>query len=187
MMPSNHYVPPMPQYIVGEPAARYGYGCEQPSRPATMQIIEPETQSCRPLEEKLALERSIFSADDRTDRDACDFLSGQVGVEKAQIQILLQQIAARHYISYQVRADLDCREGQLATHAGVLDSHVSGDYGMIQANSDLNRKLADLHRERNMEAVSLWRDTQKALTELFRHWTAYTNLARRARVIDFDL
>jgi len=152
-----------------------------------MQIIEPETPSCRPLEDKLDLGRSIFAADERTDRDTCDFLSGQVGAEKAQIEILLQLIAARHYISYQVRSDLDCREGQLATHAGALDSHVAGDYGMIQANSDFNRKLGDLHRERNMEAVSLWRDTQKALTELFRHWSAYTNLARRARVLDDDV
>lgn len=186
MMP-NYYIPPMPQYLVGTPKAKYGYGCDQSTGPSRIQVIEPEIQSCRPLEDKLDLYTSIFAVEDRTDRDTCDFLSGQVGAEKAQIQILLQMIAARHYISYQVRADLDCREGQLATHAGVLDSHVAGDYGMIQANSDLNRKLADLHREQNMEAVSLWRDTQKALTELFRHWSAYTNLARRARVLDDDV
>ena len=181
MIPNN-YVPPMPQYlaIVSDP----GYGCGQPVRPARIQIIEPQTGSCRPLEEKVNLSTTIFAVDDRTDRDACDFLSGQVSVERDQIQILLEQIAARHYISYQLRADLEYREGQLATHAGALESHCAGDYGMIQANSDFNRKLADLHRERNMEAVSVWRDTQKALTELFRHWTAYTTLARRARVLD---
>jgi len=184
MMPNN-YVPPMPQYLASTPDAKYCSG--QPVQPVRMRIIEPETNSCRPLEEKIDLNATIFASQEHTDRDACDFLSGQVSVERDQIQILLQQIAARHYISYQVRADLEYRECQLAAHAGALTSHCAGDYATIDANSDFNRKLADLHRERNMEAVSVWRDTQKALTELFRHWTAYTTLARRARVLDVGI
>ena len=184
-MTRDNYAPSMPQYSAEPSSSDYSYS--QPARPTRIEIIEPKRASCRPLEERLDLSARIFAVEDRTDRDACDFLSGQVSVERDQIQILLQQIAARHYISYQVRADLEYREGQLATHAGALESHCAGGEGMIQANSDFNRKLADLHRERNMEAVSLWRDTQKALTELFRHWTAYTNLARRARVLDVDV
>ena len=175
----------MPLYSADSGNSDYSY--LQPAAPARIQVLERSPGSCRPLEDMVDLSARIFTEDDRTDSDACDFLSDQATVERQQIEILLQQIAARHYISYEVRADLQYREGQLAMHSGALESHCSGDYGIAQANSDFNRKLADLHKERNMEAVSVWRDTQKALTELFRHWTAYTNLARRARVIDLDL
>ena len=183
----NDYVPPMPQYLVTTPTARYGYGYEQPVRPTRMQIIEPEVKTCRPLEETVDLNTVIFAGEDGSERDACDFLSGQVSVEKSQIELLLQQITARQHISHQIRADLEYREGQLAAHAGAMDRYASEDYGMIRSGSDFERTLSDLHKERNMEAVSLWRDTQKALTELFRHRTAYTNLARRARVLDVDV
>jgi len=165
----------------------YPYAGGQQNRRIKMQIIEPEADSCRPLEDKIDLADTIFTADASDDPDTCDFLSGQVEVEKAQIQILLQQIAARHYISRQLRTDLDYRECRLASYAAALEDHTTGEHGMARTRSDLERGIADLHRERSMEAVSVWRDTQKALTELFRHWTSYTNLSRRARVIDIDL
>ena len=125
----------------------------------------------------------IFRSSTAYDPEACDFITDLVKVEKSQIEILLSQISVRHCVAQRIQEDLNYRASELA---GKLDT-ISGDYRLTQARRDLEQRESDLHRQRDMEYVSLWRDTQKVLAELFRHWTAYTNLTRRARLMDLDL
>ena len=135
------------------------------------------------MENQGDLIRRIFESNPKHDPEACDFITDLAAIEKSQIEILLEQISARHYVTRHILDGLNYSTSELA---GRLDT-LSGDYRLTQASRDLEQKVGDLQRQRNMEYVSLWRDTQKVLTELFRHWTAHTNLTRRARMMDIDL
>ena len=151
-------------------------------------VILPESRpNDLPLQNAVSLESAVFDTNANSSNDPCDSISVQASVEQKQIRLLLDQIAARHHISNTIHEQLLYRECQLTPRLHDNPENFSGGMGGLQLQSDLERKLSDLHKERNMESVSLWRDTQKALTELFRHWTAYQNLKRREQVLDLDL
>ena len=169
------------------PGAEDRYSYSSPPPPRRVEIIEPEKAIYRPMQVGAGLAAKVFEAIDEIPADECDFISDAVRVEKKQIELLLEQIAARHAISYRILNDVQYRETDLAGRIGRISDLGGRQYGMSKPITDLERQLSDIQRERNMEQVSLWRDSQKALTELFRHWTTYTNLTRRAKVINLDL
>jgi hypothetical protein len=166
--------------------ARYSYSSPPP--PPRVQVIEPSLSVYRPMQTEDDLTARVFDSEDATHGDEFDFISDSVRTEKKQIELLLEQISARHSISYGILNGLQYREVELSSQAANFRGPFAGSsYGMGKELTDLEKRIGDLQRERNMEQVSLWRDTQKALTELFRHWTDYSNLTRRAKVINFDL
>ena len=128
------------------------------------------------------LDQLIFSRPRRLADDPSDFLSQQRIVEAYQIKILLGQVAQRQGISYVMRSYLDDRDLAIRTELDQLED-IRLDAVGSPARLSLEKRLDDVEKERNMEAVSLWRDTQKVLTELFRHWSNYTNVARRSEVM----
>jgi hypothetical protein len=165
---------------------RYSYSSPPP--PPRVQIVEPSPRIYRPMQVAADLTSRVFDAGNYPAGDECDFISDAVRTEKAQIALLLDQISARHAISYRILNGLQYREEELSSQAANFRGPFSGSsYGMGKELTDLEKRIGDLQRERNMEQVSLWRDNQKALTELFRQWTEYSNLTRRAKVINLDL
>lgn len=68
-----------------------------------------------------------------------------------------------------------------------LEPAKAGMYYNSRQRSELEKRLEGVNQERSMEAVALWRDSQKVLTDIFDHWTAYANLTRRQRVMNSDV
>ena len=74
-----------------------------------------------------------------------------------------------------------------STIVNALRSGLVPAQGLERFATGLESLLEAVNQERGMEAVGLWRDSQKALTDIFEHWTAYANLTRRQRVMNSDV
>lgn len=184
-MNSHYWLPTLAQYALNRQRAEYEYRGGPSCSP--IKIIKEYSPSRRPLEDASLLEDHLFRSYLDTNAEYWNFISDQSAVEKSQLQILLAQLSARHGISSEIRANIGYREIQAGSHLAEAESGAFGYGDPLGLKLGLERRLDDLSRERNMESVALWRDSQKLLGDLFRHWTAYTNLARRSRVIDGEL
>jgi hypothetical protein len=151
--------------------------------------IVPECHTpVRPFEEKERLLDRMFRED--KDREAAldplNFPGERARHQDRQIHLLLDHLAARHAISYQIRKDIDYQEAQTL---GNLDEILTWPIPIRNQRrvTDLEKQLADLAKERWAEEVTLWRDTGRVLTDVCDHWTEYAEHSRRGRLMDFDL
>ncbi|MDH5649898.1 MAG: hypothetical protein OEY67_09620 [Gammaproteobacteria bacterium] len=182
-MASNYNIPILPQYVPASP--KYNLPSVKERNPS-IQIIAP--YSCSPvgIDNPSNLADTIFKAPLPDEPDLSDFISGKVDIEKSQLQILLEQIEARHKISNKIRYDLQRKELEISSDLLATNSS----YPMQdqeKAKAGLQKRMDVLEKERNMEYVALWRDTQKVLLEIMKRWSTLSNLERRSGVINGDL
>jgi len=184
-MKDRYAFPALAEYILDRQRAEYDY---KPARYGPKFVVVPEQKPVlRPIEDSSVLENTIFRSYLDTTSEAWDFIADQATLEKYQLRILLGQLAARHNISAAIRDELNYRETSITSHLLCLDPIKAGMSYDAKSRSDLEKRLEGVNQERSMEAVGLWRDSQKALTDIFEHWTAYANLTRRQRVMNSDV
>ncbi len=173
------------EYILNRQRAEYEY---KPARYGQKIVVVPEQKPIlRPIEDPSVLESTIFRSYLNTPSDAWDFIADQATLEKYQLRILLSQLAARHNISAGIRNELYDREREISSRLLGLEPEKAGMYFNTRLRSELEKRLEAVNQERSMESVGLWRDSQKVLTDIFDHWTAYANLTRRQRVMNSDV
>ena len=151
--------------------------------------VVPESHSpLRPFEDKDRLLDRMFREDE--DREAAldplNFPGERARHQDRQIHLLLDHLAARHAISYQIRRNLDYQEAQ--THSKLDDIQT---WPMPIRNprrvTDLEKQLLDVGKERWAEEVACWRDTGRILGDMLDHWTEYADQSRRSRLMGYDL
>lgn len=184
-MKHRYAVPALAEYILNRQRAEYEY---QPARYRPKIVVVPEQMPIlRPVEDASVLESTIFRSYLNSPSDSWDFIADQAKLEKYQLRILLGQLAARHNISAGIRNELNYRETSITSHLLCLEPEKAGMSYNSKLVSELEKRLEAVNQERSMEAVGLWRDSQKVLTDIFDHWTAYANLTRRQRVMNSDV
>jgi hypothetical protein len=151
--------------------------------------IVPETRDpLRPFEDRERLLDRMFRED--KDREAAldplNFPGERARHQDRQIHLLLDHLAARHAISYQIRKNIDYQEAQALS---VLDEIHTWPMPIRNPRriTDLEKQLADLNKERWAEEVSCWRDAGRILGDVLDHWTEYAEHSRRSRLMDYDL
>ena len=148
----------------------------------SIQILPVYSVSAKAPDVQSNLADKIFTPTNQGDTDLSDFISGKVDVEKSQLQLLLEQVEVRNRISYQIQKGLLTKELEISSD--VLQAESA--YSSIDKSNHVKRMDA-LDKERNMEYVALWRDTQKILLEIMKHWSTHSSLERRSEVITSDL
>lgn len=181
-MARRYDLPTLPQYVFNRQLAEYQY---RPGRYSSkLQIVQPYKPVVRPLEDRPFLEDRVFPGYLDKGAESWNFISDQADVETNQLELLLGQLAARHNISRNIHETLDYRNTLISSQLSGVETGACGYRDPLGLKIKLESRLEEVDRERNMEYVALWRDSQKLLGDLFRHWTAYSNLTRRGRVIN---
>jgi hypothetical protein len=182
-----HYrLPALTQYVFDRQRAEYEYSRQHYSpKPICHEYVRNPSESY--LSVPPFLEDQIFESYLDQGAEEWNFIADQAAVEKKQIQVLLAQLGARYQLSQEIRASLDNREVLIGSGLLQTDPTGGGFFSDSREHSNLERRMDELSRERHMEEVGLWRDSQKVVSELFRHWSAYANLTRRDRVINNDV
>ena len=182
-MTSNYNLPILPQYLFDN----YSYEYQKSvAKSFPVEIVKENLPSCRPLEYQTSLEDKIFKRPPYKDKDSCDFISSNIDVQDEQLKILLDQIKARHQISYNVRSSLLEKEMILSAKLNHMERGYNSLSYSLRDRAKLEQNLDGIRKEQNMEYVSLWRDTQKALLDIFKQWQTHANLKRRSEVIGSD-
>jgi hypothetical protein len=182
-----HYrLPALTQYVFDRRRAEYLYSSRSYNqKPMLREHVRDPAQSY--LSVPQFLEDQVFDSYLNQGSEEWNFIADQAAVERKQIQVLLAQLGARYQLSQNIRASLDNQEVLIGSGLLQTDPAGGGFFSDSREHSGLERRMDELSRERNMEEVGLWRDSQKVVTEIFRHWSAYANLTRRDRVINNDV
>ena len=151
--------------------------------------IVPDTHPpIRPFENQEQLMDRMFRED--KDREAAldplNFPGERANHQDRQIHLLLDHLAARHAISYQIRRNLDYQQAHTRNQLDEIQTWPIALRGPRRV-SDLEKQLLDLSKERWAEEVACWRDTGRILGDVLDHWTEYSEHARRSRLMNDDL
>lgn len=152
-----------------------------------IEILYEEREPTRPFEDQQRLLNAMFKEDRVSPLDPLNFPGEKARIQNQQSHFLLEHLAARHAISYQIRKSIDYQEAGIH---GQLDEVRSWPFpGGITSRraTDLEKQLLDLSKERWAEEVSCWRDTGRILGDVFEHWTEYADHSRRTRLMTNDL
>lgn len=156
--------------------------------PPPFQIVPDEPTPMRPFEDRERLVERMFREDE--DREAAldplNFPGERARLQDRQIDFLLDHLAARHAISYQVRRNIDYQDAKAKSMLDEIRTWPIALRGPRRV-SDLEKQILDLSNERWAEEVACWRDTGRILTDIFDHWAEYSEHSRRGRLMDLDL
>lgn len=174
-----------PQAVAYRP---YSHRVSVSYAPAPFQIVPEEQAPIRPFENRYRLAEQMFREDDdrKAALDPLNFPGERARHQDRQINLLLDHLAARHAISYQIRRTLDYQEAHTSNTLEEIQTWPIALRGNRRV-SDLEKQLVDLGKERWAEEVACWRDTGRILTDVFDHWTEYADHSRRSRLIGYDL
>jgi hypothetical protein len=152
------------------------------------QIVPEYHTPVRPFEDKDRLMDRMFREDDdrKAALDPLNFPGERARHQDRQIHLLLDHLAARHEISYQIRRTLDYQEAHTRNTLDEIQTWPIALRGNRRV-TDLEKQLVDLGKERWAEEVSCWRDTGRLLGDILEHWTEYADHSRRSRLIGYDL
>ena len=143
----------------------------------------------RPFEDKERLLDLMFRED--KDREAAldplNFPGERASLQNRQIHFLLDHMAARHAISYQIHRNIDYQEADTLSMLDEVRSWPFPGGFTSKRASELEKQVFNLTKERWAEEVACWRDTGRMLTDVFDHWSEYSEHSRRGRLMDFDL
>lgn len=164
-----------------------GYGATPASetKQSSFQIIVPDNSHASYQAPLSAIVDKVFPPPKAGNFELSDFVSGKVDVEKNQLQILLEQMELRYRISRQIRDNLLYRHLKLSSEL----LNIAPGYalrGKEKEKTSLEKRMDEIEKEKNMEYVALWRDTQKILLEIFKHWSSHSSLERRSEVMKGD-
>jgi hypothetical protein len=137
----------------------------------------------RPFEKQGPLVNAIFSTEEEQAEDPFAFAEERAAMQGRQLDLLLNQLAARHAISYQAHRDLldeECRIGSKLLQVESMNPFPGYE---TEFQSRLVREIRALQEERRKEAVACWRDTTRMLSSICEGWTEYAEQARRARLM----
>ena len=152
--------------------------------------IAPECQTpVRPFEDKERLLDLMFREDQdrQAALDPLNFPGERARLQDQQIHFLVDHLAARHAISYQIRRNIVYQEADLSSKLDEVRSCPFPGGVISKRASELEKQLLDLNKEQWDEEVACWRDTGRILTDVFDHWSEYSEHSRRGRLMDFDL
>ena len=156
--------------------------------PPAFRIVSEDRSQLRPFEDKERLMDRMFRED--KDREAAldplNFPGESARHQGRQIDLLLDHLAARHAISYQIRRNIDYQDAKARSMLEDIRTWPILLRGPRRV-SDLEKQLLDLSKERWAEEVSCWRDAGRILGDVLDHWTEYSEHERRSRLMDYDL
>jgi hypothetical protein len=165
------------------------YGHQVEYKKPVIQIVTEPRNPFRPFEDQARLVEQMFRED--RDREAAldplNFPGEKAKIQDRQIHFMLEHLAARHAISYQIRHNIDYQESSLSAR---LDEMRTCPFPMGMGSrqaTELEKQLLELGKERWAEEVGCWRDTGRILTDIFDHWSEYSDHSRKARMMNIDL
>ena len=140
----------------------------------------------RPLSDPSDLTSRIFDIQHPEETDPLHFPEERAHVQKNQINFLVRQLGARHAINYRIRKNHAYQESFLGTQLlRAREAPYFSDLGS-KRQSNLEKELVGLDRDRWAEEVSCWRDTNRILNDVFDHWNEYSDQRRKSRVLNID-
>ena len=119
--------------------------------------------------------------------DPLNFPGERARLQNHQIHFLLDHLAARHAISYEISRNIDYQEASVSSRLDEVRTWPFPGGSTSKRASELEKQLIDLNKEQWAEEVACWRDTGRILTDVFEHWSEYSEHSRRGRLMDFDL
>ena len=182
-MKFDYGISPVAAYI--PPSLYKPYSYKIYTVPAPFEIVPEARVPLRPFENEEHLKRRLFdeSADRQAALDPLNFPGDRAGMHGRQIDVLLEHLAARHAISYQIRRTLDYQEAHARNTLDDIKTWPIALRGPRRV-SDLEKQLIDLGKERWAEEVSCWRDTGRVLADVIEHSTEFSENDRKARLMD---
>ena len=141
----------------------------------------------RPFEQQASLVDKIFEAAPVDQPDPADFAGERAATQKEQAHLLLEQLAARHAVSEEIRREIMEEECRVQSKLRPFTYMPDGLGYQSKFAIELVKELQALRREARAEAVACWRDTGRILSELCERWTEYADQSHRARLMDLGV
>jgi len=146
--------------------------------------IKPDKSPFKNTEE---LTERIFNSRNAYEIDPLDFTTDRLNLHGDHINILVKQLHARHAISYGILKNVEYE--QLRVHGILSELRNWPNYNGIHSRfeSELEKQVHSLAKEKHAEEVACWRDTNRLMGDIFDSWSGYADERRKKRVLNDDL
>lgn len=163
----------------------YQYTVET-GRPA-FEIIRDIPAPKQPFGKPDGLVEKIFNSYSAREIEPLDFGADRMLLHGDHIDCLMQQLQARHTISYSILNDIQFQETRIQAALHDLDGLPVMAGRCSKQGIDLEKQLARCGQERRAEEVACWRDTNRLLGSIFDSWAGYADERRKKRLMDDEL
>ena len=170
-----------------EIASSHYYSYYRPGRPTKFEIVEEPKHITQPLADRNSLTSKLFEADPSSGGDAFAIPAERAQLQGRQMNLLLEQLAARHSINYHIRKDLQYEECRVSAQLDDIRDRPVGMGREGKFESDLVKQLQQIRKEYHAESIACWRDTSRMLSDICDRWTEYSDESRKARMMNLDL
>ncbi|VGO13892.1 hypothetical protein PDESU_02449 [Pontiella desulfatans] len=163
----------------------YNYHVET-GQPA-FEIIQEIKPDKSPFKNPDELTERIFNSKNAYEIEPLDFTSDRLHLHGDHIDVLVKQLRARHAISYGILKNVEYE--QLRVHGILSELRNWPNYNGIHSRfeSELEKQVHSLAKEKHAEEVACWRDTNRLLGDIFDSWSGYADERRKKRVLNDDL
>ena len=155
--------------------------------PPPWEMVQPDSQSLRPFEEKHTLTERLFSGENAGHSDSILLPMERARLQGKQVSLILEQMTSRHAINEQIRKDLQYTESRVSSKLSEINDRFSPYGTESRFASELFKELNQIQKARHAEHVSCWRDTNRLMGDLFESWREYEENNAKGRLMDFDL
>lgn len=163
----------------------YDYDAWRPQLP--IEIVKDTETPRSPFGDPQVFLDKMLKPDTPVDSDPLNFLSDKARLKDTQIHLLLQHMAARHAISYDIKRAILYEEAAIETQLERFRKWPSDRMLNPKRESDLEKQLQRLSQEKWAEEVACWRDTGRLASEIMELWNDYADHSRKARMMDLGL
>lgn len=167
-------------------AAHY-YSYYRPNTPPKFEIVEEPKFITQPLADRDSLTSKLFDAGPANSSDAFAIPAERAQLQERQMNLLLEQLTARHAINYNIRKDLQYESCRLNSQLDEIRDRPIGMGREGKFESDLIKQIQQIRKEYHAESIACWRDTTRILSDICDRWTEYSDESRKARMMNFDL
>lgn len=163
----------------------YNYHVET-GQPAFEIVREPIVDKS-PFKNTEELTERIFNSKNAYQIEPLDFTADRMHLHGDHIDVLVKQLQARHAISYGIIKNSEYE--QLRVYGILSELRNWPNYNGIHSRfeSELEKQVHSLAKERHAEEVACWRDTNRLLGEIFDSWSGYADERRKKRLLDDGL
>lgn len=168
-------------------ASSHYYSYYRPDRPLRFELIEEPKHITQPLADQKTLTSKLFEAPPATGGDAFAIPAQRAHLQERQMDLLLEQLAARHAINYHIRKDLQYEECRIRAQLDDIRDRPVGMGREGKFESDLIKQIQQIRKEYHSESIACWRDTSRMLSDICDRWTEYADESRKARMMNLDL
>jgi len=151
--------------------------------PPRIRIVYEQPPEPRPFEDQSSLVDRLFHTDRLPGIDPDDLPAERAAVCHDQLDMLLQHLAARHSISYNVRKGIDYETCAVRSKLYELEQFSPQVGYWTRVQSELVKEVQQLKKQQWAEEIACWRDTGRILGTILEQWAEFSNEKRKSELM----